>query len=67
MLITKRMAWGPYLLVMPLVYFYQVPVLLQKHSKKLFDMSNVGEEYYLGRERNKVLRECNRLLDTEDF
>ena len=30
-------------------------------------MCNVGEEYYLGRDRNKVLRECNRLLDTEDF
>lgn len=30
-------------------------------------MCNLGEEYYLGKERNKVLAECNRILDTEDF
>ena len=30
-------------------------------------MCNIGEEFYLGHERNKVLRECNRILDTEDF
>lgn len=37
------------------------------HNKKLFDMCNVGEQYELGKERNKVLRECNLLLDREDF
>eukprot|EP01015_Nassula_variabilis_P015175 TRINITY_DN226_c0_g1_i1.p3 TRINITY_DN226_c0_g1~~TRINITY_DN226_c0_g1_i1.p3 ORF type:complete len:155 (-),score=28.62 TRINITY_DN226_c0_g1_i1:140-604(-) len=43
------------------------PKLFQKHNKKLFDMCNVGEEYFLGRARNEVLRECNRILDREDF
>lgn len=37
------------------------------HAKKYFDMCNLGEQYFIGRERNKVLRKCNELLDTEDF
>ena len=41
--------------------------LLQKHNKKIFDMCNVGEDYHLGLKRNEVLRECNRILDREDF
>jgi hypothetical protein len=41
--------------------------LLKKHSKKLFDMCNIGEEYYLGRKRNDTLKLCNELLDREDF
>lgn len=41
--------------------------LLQKHNKKLFDMCNLGEEFHLGGKRNEVLRECNRILDREDF
>jgi hypothetical protein len=38
-----------------------------KHQKKHFDMCNVGEEYYLGAQRNFVLRKCNEILDREDF
>lgn len=30
-------------------------------------MCNLGEEYHLGNKRNTVLRECNRILDREDF
>ena len=30
-------------------------------------MCNVGEQYELGRERNKVLRHCNKIINTEDF
>ena len=41
--------------------------LLQKHNKKLFDMCNLGEEFHLGAKRLEVLRECNRILDREDF
>jgi hypothetical protein len=64
---SRRMSWGPYLVVWPLAFFYLYPLKLQKHNKKLFDMCNIGEEFYLGNERNKILRECNRILDTEDF
>lgn len=38
----------------PLIVFgtaaklYWTPVLFTKHSKKIFDMCNVGEEYYFG-------------------
>ena len=41
--------------------------LLQKHNKKIFDMCNIGEEFHLGLKRNEILRECNRILDREDF
>lgn len=41
--------------------------LLQKHNKKIFDMCNIGEDYHLGTKRNEVLKECNRILDREDF
>ncbi len=50
--VTKGMVWWPILLAAPAVYLYVSPLLLQKHSKKLFDMCNVGEEFYLGRKRN---------------
>lgn len=30
-------------------------------------MCNLGDSYYLGKERNKVLAECNKILDREDF
>jgi len=33
----------------------------------MFDMCNLGEEFYLGRKRNEVLTECNTILDVEDF
>ena len=36
-------------------------------NKRFFDMCNVGEEFELGRERNKVLRICNELQGVEDF
>lgn len=61
------MVWWPILAAIPATYFYVTPLLLQKHSKKLFDMCNVGEEFYLGRKRNEILRKCNQILDVEDF
>lgn len=65
--VTKGMVWWPLVIAAPATYFYITPLLLQKHSKKLFDMCNVGEEFYLGRKRNEILRKCNQILDTEDF
>ena len=63
---NKRMVFWPVALI-PALYMGFSPVLLQKHSKKLFDMCNLGEEYYLGQKRNEVLRACNKILDVEDF
>ena len=48
-------------------YFYFKENLTLKHNKRFFDMCNVGEEYELGKQRNIVLRECNRILNVEDF
>lgn len=30
-------------------------------------MCNLGEDFYLGQKRNEVLKECNKILDVEDF
>jgi hypothetical protein len=40
--VTKGMVWWPLVAAVPATYFYVSPILLQKHSKKLFDMCNVG-------------------------
>ena len=56
----------PSLICLPVFYYYyqQNRVIF---NKRFFDMCNVGEEFDLGRQRNVVLRECNRLQDVEDF
>ena len=64
--INKSMVWWPMTLCFP-SYFAIKPLLLQKHNKKLFDMCNVGPDFHLGVKREEVLRECNRILDREDF
>lgn len=43
-------------------YYYSM-----KYNKRFFDMCNVGEDTELGYKRNVVLRECNEILDREDF
>ena len=30
-------------------------------------MCNLGDEFELGYHRNEVLKECNKILDREDF
>ena len=64
--INKRMVFWP-AAVIPLAYYAYVPIFLQKHSKKLFDMCNLGEDFYLGTKRHQVLLQCNQILDVEDF
>lgn len=63
----KRFVLWPLPLVWGIASAYYYPVFFQKHNKKLFDMCNIGVEYKLGNERNKVLEKCNRILDREDF
>lgn len=71
--VNKAMVYWP-LAIIPASYPFISPMypplshsLLQKHNKKIFDMCNIGEDYHLGAKRNEVLRECNRILDREDF
>lgn len=65
--LSKRLVFYPFLPIFGLVYFHRSHDTAFINNKKYFDMCNVGEQYLIGRERNKVLRDCNRLLDTEDF
>ena len=64
--VNKGMVWWPLALAFP-AYFAVTPMLFQKHNKKLFDMCNVGPDFHLGVKREEVLKECNRILDREDF
>jgi len=67
MFMLKKFVFWPVPIVTFAAYQYFKPVFFQRHNKKFFDMCNVGEEYFLGAERLKVLRECNQILDREDF
>jgi len=63
----KKAVFFPFIPVFAAVSVMRNHNLALFFSKKHFDMLNLGEQYEVGRERNKVLRECNRLLDVEDF
>ena len=67
MYMLKKFVIWPFLPVFIGTYLYRSRSLFVFHSKKLFDMCNVGEQYELGYARNVVLRKCNELLDREDF
>ena len=59
--------------ILPLVVIWPVATLACRQyfyfkvNKRLFDMCNLGDEFELGRARNKVLAECNHIQDVEDF
>ena len=67
MYMVKKFVCWPFFPAFVLTYLYRSRSLYIFHSKKLFDMCNVGEQYELGYARNVVLRRCNRLTDREDF
>lgn len=67
MFMVKKMIWWPMAPVFLGVYCYRSRQLFAFHNKKLFDMCNVGEQYEVGFARNVILRQCNALLDREDF
>lgn len=50
-----------------LTFLYRHQDLFVFHNKKFFDMCNLGVQYEVGYERNEVLKQCNELLDREDF
>ena len=65
--LTKRMVYTPFPIAFTAAFLYWKPVFFDVHCKKYFDMCNVGEQYLLGEERNRVLRRCNEILDSDDF
>ena len=67
MFMLKKFVMWPFFPVAGLTFWYRQRELFVLHNKKLFDMCNVGEQYELGFARNVVLRNCNTLLDREDF
>ena len=67
MFMVKKFIMWPFVPVFCLAYAYRSKQLFVFHSKKLFDMCNVGEQYEVGYARNVVLRHCNALTQREDF
>ncbi len=67
MFMIKKVAFWPFLFVFPVAFVYRHHDLFVFHNKKYFDMLNVGVQYEMGDARQKVLDECNQLLDTQDF
>ena len=67
MYMVKKFVMWPFLPVALSTYLYRQRQLFVFHNKKFFDMCNVGEQYELGFARNVVLKNCNALLDREDF
>lgn len=63
----KRIVFWPLIPIWPLVYKYQTTVRFSQHNRRMFQMLNVGTEFELGAERNRVLEECNRIAHRADF
>lgn len=67
MFMVKKFIVWPFVPVFVASYLYRSRSLFIFHSKKLFDMCNVGEQYEIGYARNVVLKKCNALTDRQDF
>lgn len=65
-MIKKFVLW-PLFPIGLFTFLYRHQDLFVMHNKKFFDMCNVGIQYEIGRERNEVLKQCNELIDAEDF
>lgn len=63
---NKKMVTWPYVFL-PLVAPGIAPYIFKANSRRYFEMLNVGTEFELGAERNRVLEECNRLAHRADF
>jgi hypothetical protein len=51
----------------PFIFYYSWTNSVHKSTRKLFEILNVGSEYELGAERNRILEETNNLTRREDF
>lgn len=65
-LYLKRVTWWPWA-AQPAVMLIAQPTLFSWNVRKMFGMVNLGTEYELGAERNRVLEECNRIAHRHDF
>ena len=65
-LFTKKIRFY-YYAFLPVFYFPFKSDLFERDHKRLFDMLNIGTEYDLGAERNRVLEEANRISKRADF
>lgn len=62
----KRISFVP-LALTPLFWYWSYYPLLEKNCRRLFSMLNVGTEFELGAERNRVLEECNQIARRADY
>ncbi|CAG9310980.1 unnamed protein product [Blepharisma stoltei] len=63
----KKLVFTPLFMAWPVVYYWQIGKRFSQHNRRFFEMLNVGTEFELGAERNRVLEECNRIARRADF
>jgi len=55
------------LVLTPVFWYWSYYPLLDQNTRRLFSMLNIGTEYELGAERNRVLEQCNEITRRADF
>ena len=65
-ILAKRISFLPFALT-PFLAYYDYYPRVDHHTRRLFGMLNLGTEFELGAERNRVLEECNRITRRADF
>ena len=63
---ARQVRWWPWA-AMPVLAWVWIPSKFRAHNKRLFDLLNIGTEFELGAERNRVLEECNKISKRADF
>ncbi|OMJ79358.1 hypothetical protein SteCoe_20651 [Stentor coeruleus] len=65
-LLVRQVSFKPLALFFVITPFLVTP-RLSKDCRRMFEMLNVGTEYELGAERNRILEECNRISRRANF
>lgn len=63
---SKKIVFWP-LGFTPFIGLVAAPRTYRENSRRYFETLNLGTEFELGAERNRVLEECNRLAKRADF
>lgn len=66
-LATKKITIAPAFVLTPALYFLNYSPLVKSNTRRLFAMLNIGTEFELGAERNRILEECNRITRRADY
>lgn len=66
-LASKRIVLAPVIALTPALYAFNYSPLVRSETRRLFALLNIGTEFELGAERNRILEECNRITRRADY